>query len=385
MFKKGSYLYYAAANGMFYFAFGTFASIIAVVLAGRSMSATQISLISSAASLFAMVFQPLAGFFADKIRSPKKVGIVCLVAAIVSALGFGYSHSFILLFMMNGFTQGFLNGTVGLSDRLAVASKYPYGTIRAWGSVMYAIAAQLSGYVYDHYPSVVIYYIFAIGAVLAVVGFIGMIDVVADVEEGHEKVTSKEVFNALSHNKRFLLFVAILCIYQGSFAGQFTYFPLFIQELGGTTTMVGTTLLLTVFSEIPSIFFSDRIFAKFKFKSVMIFACIMTLFRYGWYATLPSPQLIMIVFFFQGLSSILMILVSVRIIVEVVDEKYVNSAFGISSMMARGLFSLIFVIIAGRIIDTVPGVAGYRIIYLVSCAAVVIVLGLVLRFKEDEA
>ena len=34
MLKKGSYFYYALANGMFYFSWGMFACIISVYLAG---------------------------------------------------------------------------------------------------------------------------------------------------------------------------------------------------------------------------------------------------------------------------------------------------------------------------------------------------------------
>ena len=48
--KKGSYLYYALANGMFYYAWGTFACIISVYLAGIGFIATDISLITSAST-----------------------------------------------------------------------------------------------------------------------------------------------------------------------------------------------------------------------------------------------------------------------------------------------------------------------------------------------
>ena len=76
MFKKGSYLYYALGNGLFYFSWAMFSCIISVYLAGINCSATEISLITSAAALFAMVTQPVTGFLADKFRSPKKVAMV---------------------------------------------------------------------------------------------------------------------------------------------------------------------------------------------------------------------------------------------------------------------------------------------------------------------
>lgn len=95
MLKRGSYFYYALANGMFYYALGTFACIISVYLAGVGCSATEISLITSAAPLFAMVSQPVCGMIADKLKSPRLVGMICMFLCGVCGLLFAYSHHFI--------------------------------------------------------------------------------------------------------------------------------------------------------------------------------------------------------------------------------------------------------------------------------------------------
>lgn len=382
MFKRGSYFYYALSNGMFYFSWGMFASIISVFLAGKNCSATQISLITSAASLFAMIFQPVTGFLADKIQSPKKVATICLILSLLCGMGFAYSNSFILLFLMNGLAQGFLNGTVALSDRLAVASPFPFGTIRFWGSLFYAFAAQLSGFVFDNISPLMNYYIFGVGIAITTLGFIGMKDAIL-ISSNDEKVTIKEACTRLIHNKKFVLFVAIYCLYQGSSAAQFTYMPLLMKELGGSTTLVGTTLLLSTLFEIPTVFLSDRIFKKISYRTLMVFASGLSIVRYMWYSTMPSPNAIMAVFFFQGLTSIVMILVAVRIVIDIVDESYVNSAYGISSMLARGLFSLIFVIGFGRILDTFPGTTGFQYVYWLISVTTLIALILATRFKMD--
>lgn len=385
MFGKGSYFRYALANGMFYFSFGMFISIISVILAGKGASATQISLISSSAAFFSMFMQPFTGFMADRFRSPKKVGMVTLSLAIVAGLLFGYTKSFIFLFLMNGFTQGFMNGTVALSDRLAIASRYPYGSIRVWGSVCFAIAAQLAGFVYDNIGPMMIYYIFVAGIALTIFGFLGMEDIVLHESEHHEKVTTTEVLGALIKNKKFILFTMILFMYQGSFQAQFTYMPLFIQALGGTTTIVGTTLFLSVLSEIPMILFSDRVFSRFSYRSLMIFAIVVTIVRYVWYSTMPSPFMIMVVFFFQGLTMIVMILLSVRIVVEIVDERYVSSAYGISAMLARGLSPLMFMVISGKLLDSFGGLQGFQLMYYLTTGAAIVALGLAFFYKDEKA
>lgn len=385
MFKRGSYIYYALGNGMFYFSWAMFACIISVYLADVQCSATEISLITSASALFAMATQPICGFLADKFRSPKYVAIITAFLAIISGIAFSYTKSFIFLFLLNGFTQGFLNGITALSDRLATASPYPFGSIRIWGSILYAIAAQISGYVYENISPKANYYIFALGILIMIFSFLMMNDAKPIVKEGEtSKITTKEVIQSLMHNKPFLMFMAIYFLFQGATSAQGTYFPLFIKELGGTTTLIGTTLLFSTLSELPMVFFSDKIIRKIPYKYLMIFACVLSLIRFIWYSTCPTPQMIMMIFFFQGLTSIVFILVAVRIILDLVDEKYVNSAYGISSMLAKGLSALIFQVVCGKVIDIVGGQMAYTINYYIFAVTMVICILLCLKFKMPK-
>lgn len=384
MFKKGGYIYYGLSNGLFYFSWGMFSCILSVYLADASMSATEISLITSAASLFAMITQPVCGLLADKIRSPKTIAIVTALLAVASGIAFSYTKSFVFLFLFNGFTQGFLNGITALSDRLATASPYPFGSIRVWGSVLYAIAAQTSGFVYENIAPKANFYIFAVGIVAMIFCFLMMNDAKPKVKDNEEKITIKEVVLSLWHNKSFKMFMLIYFLFQGSTSAQFVYFPLYMKELGATTTLIGTTLLFSTLSELPMVFFSDKIIRKFSYKNLMIFACVISIVRYVWYSTLPTPKAIMLVFFFQGLTSIVFILVAVRIILELVDDKYVNSAYGISAMLAKGLSVLIFQVLVGRITDAIGGTTAFVYNYWLYSAIMVVCLILSFKFKMPE-
>lgn len=173
----------------------------------------------------------------------------------------------------------------------------------------------------------------------------------------------------------------IYILFQGPSSAQMVYLPLVIKGLGETTTIVGTTLLFSTLSEIPAVLFSDRYMKKISYKALMIFACVLSIIRFVWYSTCPAPYLIMSVFFFQGLTTIVFILVAVRIILDLVDEQYVNSAYGISSMLAKGFSALIFQIIGGRVLDIFPGNNGYTIMYLIFASSITIALILCFKFK----
>lgn len=381
MFKKGSYFYYAMANGMFYFSWAMFASVISIYLASLGCSATDISLVTSASAMFAIVTQPLAGFIADKIQSPQKVSVVSSIFTIVFGMLFAYSKSMIALFLFNGCTQGLLNGITALSDRMATASPYPFGTVRVWGSILYAVGCQISGFVFENVAPIANYYIFVGGMILMLIGFIGMYDAKPRTATNNEEKTSaKEMMTLLWKNPAFKSFLLIYILFWGVSGAQGVYMPLMIQSLGGSTSLVGTTFLLSTLSELPMVLFSDRIMKKFSYKQLLIFACVMSLIRFAWYSTGPKPEHIMYAFFFQGTTTIVFIMVAVRITMELVDEKYVNSAYGISNMLAKGASVVFFQILCGKIVDML----GYNYMYYFIFIIMAIALVLSFKFKMPE-
>ncbi len=382
MFKRGSYFYYALGNGMFYFTWGMFGSVLSVYLAGVGCSASEISLIISAGSICSILTQPIAGMLADKFESPKKVSIVSAVLTIIAALAFAYSKNFLFLFLFNGATQGLLCGIVALTDRLATASPYPFGTIRVWGSVMYAVACQISGFVLQNFDPIVNYYIVVVGLLLTMLGFFNCYDVKTQkrTDSKTSTISTKEVFLLLLKNKPFVMFTIIYMLYQAVCGTQGVYQQLMMTDLGASVSLIGTTFLFSTLSELPMVLFSDKIIAKFSYKTLMIFAFVMTLIRVVWYSTMPSPEMIMYMFFFQGVTYIVFAMVQVRLILDIVDERYVNTAYGISNMLAKGLATVIMQFICGQIATYF----GYQVLYYFYSVIMVIIIILGMNFKTQK-
>ncbi len=62
---------------------------------------------------------------------------------------FMFSHQLIILLITSATILTLFNAVTPLTDRIGVSSPYDFGKIRLWGSVGYAISAQLCGLVYD--------------------------------------------------------------------------------------------------------------------------------------------------------------------------------------------------------------------------------------------
>lgn len=381
MLKKDSYFYYASANALFYFAWAMFASMITVYLAGESLSTSQISWITSASSLFAIISQPICGLIADKIQSPKLVSIACGTLAIMSGTFFAYTHSFLLLFLLNGLTQGFLNGLVILTDRLATACPYGYGGIRLWGSVAYATGAQVSGMIYQILFPQANYIIFGVSMLIMIICLLMMKDQKNGIQS-REKIKSNDIFKYLLTNKAFIYFVLIYCLYQGIATSQGIYFPLYMHAIGASTGLVGTALFLFSLADIPIFLISDHLLRRFHYRTILILSCLIASLRYFFYALLPNPNWILYFFFLQSLSNTFVMIAAVKVILDLVDEKYLNTAYGLSAMLAKGIFPLIIQISCGYLLDWIGGTQGYVITYYLYAAVAILCLLLCFRIKK---
>ena len=91
----------------------------------------------------------------------------------------------------------------------------------------------------------------------------------------------------------------------------------------------------------------------------MIFAIIVSMINFAWYASLPTVEYIIYVFVFKGFSTVLFTMITVRLVLVLVKEEYVSTAYGIQAMLGKGLGAMAFQLIGGRIIDTYSMSAFY--------------------------
>ena len=108
-----------------------------------------------------------------------------------------------------------------------------------------------------------------------------------------------------------------------------------MQENGASTTLVGTAPLLFSLADIPVYLITDRLLVWFHYSSSLIFACLIATFRFGWYALLPDPQWILYGFFLQSISNTFILIASVKVILYLVDDKYLNTAYSMLAMLSK--------------------------------------------------
>lgn len=350
---KDHYFMHAGISCFFYLGMGAFSVVLSMYCQDIGLSASQISYIVSFAPLLSIATQPFFGYLADKWKSPRKVSILLLCGIILNTLLFALSKNFWILLITSGITLSFYNAITPLSDRIGVSSPYEFGKIRLWGSVGYALMAQVSGILYEHISPFSNYIASMLGALITIICIYYVSDpkIVENNEVKKEKLSTKVIMKELIHNRPYMIFLLISFFYLGTTSANYNYLSIFIREMGGTATDVGTYQLFATLFEIPMILLTDRIVRRIPFKYIMYFAISVSCINFAWYATLPSAKAIIAVFVFKGFSTILFTMITVRLIILLVQDDYVSTAYGIQSMVGRGLGATIFQLIGGNIID----------------------------------
>ena len=199
-------------------------------------------------------------------------------------------------------------------------------------------------------------------------------------EKEENKLSTVVVMKELVHNIPFMLFLVISFFFWGACSTNFNYLSLFIKSQGGTASQVGTYQLFATLFEIPMILATDYIIKKIPYRYIMRFAIIMSMINFAWYATLPSVNMIIYVFVFKGFSTVLFTMITVRLVMALVKEEYVSTAYGIQAMLGKGVGAMLFQLIGGRIIDSI-GMNGF---YLFLFAGITIAFVVTLFFRMPK-
>ena len=291
---------------------------------------------------------------------------------------FAISRNFWILLLSSGIAISFMNAVTPLTDRIGVSSPYQFGKIRLWGSIGYAIMAQVSGLLYQYISPFSNFMAGILGALIMIICIYMVLD-----PHFNEKAATKRqlstsvILKELVHNRPFIIFLFISLFFWGACLTNSNYLSLFIRSLGGSASQVGTYQLCATLFEIPMILATDYIIKKISFRNIMLFAIFMSMVNFAWYASLPAVSLIIYVFVFKGFSTVLFTMITVRLVMVLVKDEYVSTAYGIQAMLGKGLGTMVFQLIGGRIIDNMSMSAFYWFLF----TGVVVAFALAMFFK----
>lgn len=295
---------YFAISGLIlfiYYGLGAFYPLITQYYQAIGLSGLQIGALSAITPVVAILAQPLWGMICDRYQIRKQVLLLTLVVAAASSLLFPLVSDYAWLIVLVTLFSLFQCALPPISDSLALTyamkERTPYGNLRLWGAVGFAVAVFVTGMVVQKWGPHAIFFSYAVALVIAMFFLRGIPD------EGAQM--SVNVFRGLGQLvrlPRFMLFLLSSFFIFGAINANNVWFAVYYQELGGTVAGIGLAFLLFAGSEAPFMKLATYFVRRYGLELTILLAGSVSALRWFWYGTAPSKTLVLALFFLQGLS-----------------------------------------------------------------------------------
>lgn len=221
------------------------------------MSDSQIGLISSLPAVVGMFAQPIWGMLSDRLKYKRTVLIIGTFIAAGAYIATGFAKGFLPVLLGLTVTSVALVSIIPTSNSIALEySSTVMGPLRMTGTIGFQIGALTVGFIFVTSLNGLFQ---TLGAVLMVCGILAFFEPAI---EGHQHGREKVSYVAVFKNKKIsflLLLVLIACITSQYYN---TFFVKMLGDLGFTTSQSGVITFLSIFLEIPFLFFSHKIYKK---------------------------------------------------------------------------------------------------------------------------
>jgi PPP family 3-phenylpropionic acid transporter len=157
-----------------------------------------------------------------------------------------------------------------------------------------------------------------------------------------------------------------------------SYFFPYLQELGTKESMMGITLTVGTLSEIPVLFFGDRLIKRLKPYGLLVLTVAVTGVRFLLFAACRTSTPILFIQLLNGLTFPAMWVAGVSYANENAPPGLGATAQGVFGAMVMGLGPAVGGFIGGLLIEGVGG----RGLYLVFGAAMLVILAVVTLIQK---
>ncbi|GAD43087.1 MFS transporter [Streptococcus anginosus] len=381
MFRKfqNSYFAYFLMYDFYFLSYSLFSTLISVYMLDKGYSASQVSLVVSVSFFSSMIVQPIMGVLNDAIGI-KKVTIYSFLLIIVGAICFMQANNLLLLTIWYSAVLMLVNGVNPVMDVLAAQSPYTYGKIRIWGTFGYAMGSQLAGLIYKFISPQAIFIVFIGMMCVSILGVLG-IDPKYDQPRKKTKQTKNDSYiGQIFKNKTYLFYLVIVALYSGVGNTGHTYIPSMLEHSGLSVNMATTVVAISVICESPLIFFSYLFMDKIPIKKLLYIPLGILLLQYVIYGLdLGLTSKILLTLMSKHATGMLLIMVTLKIVANVVDEKYLVTVIALVQT-ARNLGTILIQNIAGDLIDQ----SGYEMMSFFLAGVMIAVIILVAFLKIPE-
>jgi PPP family 3-phenylpropionic acid transporter len=287
------FLYYGAISFLFPF--------LALFYQSQGLTGGQIGVLAAVAPIVSMFGAPLWTGTADATHRHKLIAILSILGVVAVVLVFPYIASFGGLLLAICLYALFGSPTGSLADSAVLAllgeRKERYGRIRLWGTLGYGVIAPFAGELVGRFG---LNWAFWGYAILMLGGLLIVTRI--PFRQSHSSGSFGGGIRLLLGNQPWMLFLAMVFIAGTGMATINNYLFVYMESLGASKTLMGFALTASTLSEIPALFFSDRLLRRFGARGMLVIAMTAIGLRLIAYSLAAQPWVVLVIQLVHGLT-----------------------------------------------------------------------------------
>lgn len=347
------YLYFFSM----FFGLGILISYLSLFfLSATSMTESQVTLMMSFVPIIAFFSSNIFAFVSDKFKKHKAILRTTILATIVLSLLLIFIVRFdspwivVVFYIMLSF---FLNTPGQLTENFALEysniKNIPYGRLRLFGSLGFAVAGFVGGVLTENMGLQIIFVVYAICMFIPFLLVSKLPEIKNDVVE-HEKEVG--VYKTLFSNKSYLAILFASFTVLAAMGVISTFFGIYVREYAGLDLkFLGLMVLVTAGTEIPMMYISDTLIDGFGAYKILAVAALLNMLRFSAYLLFPSAPVIFFVSLTHGVGYGSAYTAIMHLISENVPTKIRASAISMNATLAIGLGAFVISIIGSRLLN----------------------------------
>jgi PPP family 3-phenylpropionic acid transporter len=336
---KASILKPSISGSLFYLIYflstGAFGPFLYVYYAELGLTGQQVGILAIFFPLMTVFFATPLSSLADQKRWRIRMvqSAIVLVAVIFFFMQFPTTFWGIVMLMVP--MAFFFSPVMSLADsliaRMALRNKLNYGSMRMWGSFGFASAALVFGMIWGR---VGFKPMFAVSSLL----LLPLVWILGQIEEGPSRPAKERVpMKALFRDNGFFLLLIGAFLAGIANSLSMTFEGIYVRSFGGTNFLIGLMSALAATSELPTMYYGQRIGNKLKGANAIILAYLLSCSAYLGFLLIPNPNVMPVFSLLKGLGFGLFFTNTVRLITERTPNEWASTA---QSLMTVGMFGL---------------------------------------------
>jgi PPP family 3-phenylpropionic acid transporter len=366
------------SSGFYFVLFAGYACVspfLVLYFQDLGFSGTQIGLLTGIIPLITMGSVPFWTRLADATRQHRLIMSVATVVGVVLMVLLPWAQTFAQMLAIGILFNLFMASVPSFADSATMFmlgnEKEMYGRIRVGGAIGFGLMAPIAGLLVENLGLKIAFWC------AAALFFIGLL-ISQNFKFSAAKTGASErgSVRSLLESPFWILFLILAFAGGLAYTATSTYFFPYMDELGIPESIMGTAILVGMLSEIPIMFFGNRLIKRFGAYGLLLLAMVISGIRLVLFAVSGSALPILLIQLLNGLSFPAMWVAGVAFADHNAPENLKTTAQGLFGMMVFGFGSAVGGFGGGLMLDGIGGqglFAAFGVVVLV----ITIIVGLV--------